>query len=319
MSGPVRFRVVPHEDGLTLIQLLGQRLRGASLEECRRLVKIGAVHIGRLRVRIPTTRVTVGERITAYPSALETDDLDPSILRFVHRDPAFVVLDKPAGTPVAATRSNAHATLSERLRRQLEEEGVKRPYVGVVHRLDQGASGLVLFTTRSAVNASLQRRFAEHRIERIYRVLVHGDPPTTQHCSAPIVALPGGRGVRIASEGEHRAQTAHTEFRRLVPRHARPGTALLEATLTTGRTHQIRIHLVHLGYPVVGDRRYGLGETEANEPCLHLHAASLAFTHPLEGTPLRFESDLPEWALSDEVEPTGVQGPDATEGSTAST
>ncbi len=290
---PVRFRVVPTEDGMMLAQIVARRLPHLDPKQGKALVKAGAVYMGHLRVRIPTARVATGERITVYPEALAHEEIDPSTLVVVHRDPAFVVLDKPAGVPVAATRDSARGTLAEALRRRLASEGLVRPYVGVVHRLDRGASGLVLFTIRDIANKSLHKQFVEHRIARTYRVLVEGDAPAEAVCEVPLVALPGAEGMRAATSGEPRAKPARTLFRRVQPQQPREGTSLLEVVLETGRTHQIRIHAATLGHPVVGDRRYGNGK-EGDR--LHLHAWRLAFEHPFDGTPVDLQAELPDWA-----------------------
>jgi RluA family pseudouridine synthase len=293
-SRPVRFRVVPQERGTALGALVGDRLPGLGRREGVELVKAGAVYIGHLRVRVPSTRVTEGDRITVYPDALEIDELDPGeALRFVHRDPAFVVLDKPAGVPVAATKATARGTLSEALRRKLRAEEVERPYVGVVHRLDQGASGLVLFTIRGVANKSLHRDFESHDIARTYRVRVVGDAPESFECDAPLIEQPGSDSMQVAKSGQARAKPARTEFRRVEPALDIPGTSLLEVSLVTGRTHQIRVHAAHSGHPVHGDRRYG--ESDAGR--LHLHAWRLQFDHPLDdGVQLDLQTRLDPWA-----------------------
>ena len=290
---PVRFRVVPTEDGMMLSQIVSRRLPDVDPAKGKALVKAGAVYMGHLRVRIPTARVATGERITVYPEALGHEEIDPSTLTIVHRDPSFIVLDKPAGVPVAATRDSARGTLAEALRRRLADEGLVRPYVGVVHRLDRGASGLVLFTIRDIANKSVHKQFVEHAIDRTYRVLVEGDAPAELVCEAPLVALPGAEGMRVATSGEPRAKPARTSFRRVQPEHPRAGTSLLEATLDTGRTHQIRIHAATLGHAVVGDRRYGNGSEGER---LHLHAWRLAFAHPADGSPIDLHAELPDWA-----------------------
>lgn len=302
MSRPHRFRVVDSEDGTLLHHLVARRVPGLGTTEAKSLIRGGAVYVGHVRVRLPTVRVTTGERVTVYPEALADEPLPLDLVRFVHRDPEFVVLDKPPGVPVAQTRQSARGTLAEALRRQLEHEGVLRPYVGVVHRLDQGASGLVLFTTRSVANKSMHKLFAEHRIERCYRVRVVGDPPAVLRCEAPLVELSHGR-VRVARDGEPRARSAATELRRVEPVLAevegRPA-ALLDVTLETGRTHQIRVHAQTLGFPVLGDRKYGErpGEHDhEHEPSrLYLHADRLRFAHPRSGEPLELRAPLPDWA-----------------------
>ncbi|MBC8069567.1 MAG: hypothetical protein IAG13_14615 [Deltaproteobacteria bacterium] len=291
MSRPVRFRVVPGEEGMMLGHLVARRLPKTSVEQGQELVRAGAVYMGHLRVRVPTVRVAAGERISVYPDALEAAELPVDIVRIVHRDPDFVVLDKPAGVPVAATRESARGTLSEALRRLLEAEGVVRPYVGTLHRLDRGASGLVLFTTRSVANKSVHKQFAEHTISRRYRLRVHGEPASSFECALPLLELHSGSSK--VAEGNPHARAARTRFVRREPAIAIAGTALLEAELDTGRHHQIRVHAAALGHPLLGDRRYG--QDDAGER-LHLHAFELTLEHPEDGRPIVVRGELPEWA-----------------------
>jgi RluA family pseudouridine synthase len=320
MARPLRFRVVPQEEGMMLGHLVARRMHGTPLDAAKALVRAGAVYMGHLRVRVPTARVAAGERITVYPEAAEAEELDIAELRFVHREDLFVVLDKPAGVPVASTRESSRGTLAEALRRRLEADGVVRPYVGVVHRLDRGAAGLVLFTTRSVANASLHHLFANHAIDRRYRVLVHGEPAASLgeqfDCDLPLLELHSGNSK--AAPGNPHARAAVTHFRRLRARTPIAGTTLLEAVLETGRHHQIRVHAAALGHPVVGDRRYGGahandddGErddadgSDRHHAALHLLARELQFEHPLASSadvPARARIHLfaqtPAWACS---------------------
>jgi 23S rRNA pseudouridine1911/1915/1917 synthase len=283
--------VIPNEEGQTLTILLSRRLPDTTRSRAKEIIKAGGVYVNKLRVRIPSVRVVAGERITVYPDASAVEDLDPESLRFVHRDPSFVVLDKPAGLPVSQTKQSARGTLAAALRAKLESEGVTRPYVGVVHRLDLHASGLVLFTIRGVANKSLHQQFTKHSIERDYRVLVHGQCEAPISCDASLHVVQGRR-VRVVEKGDERAQSALTHFRPL--RSGPDGTTLLEARIETGRTHQIRAHAAHLGLPIVGDRRYGRNDDEAS--LLHLHAHRLRFAHPLSGELLDLSSELPNWA-----------------------
>jgi RluA family pseudouridine synthase len=294
---PVRFRVVPTEEGMMLGHLVARRLPNMGVEQGRDLVKAGAVYMGHVRIRVPTVRVAAGELITAYPQALEHAPLTEDAVVFVHRDPSFVVLDKPAGIAVTATRESARGTLSEALRRTLEREGMVRPYVGVVHRLDQGASGLVLFTIRSIANPSMHRQFVEHGIERSYRLLVHGRASDEHSCDVPLLIGRSGN-VRVAEPGDPRGRSARTDFTRVQPRHPVADTSLLEARLATGRTHQIRVHAAALGHPIVGDHRYGPDDGRPNDTDtgLHLHAHRLSFEHPIERTWVDVRAALPDWA-----------------------
>lgn len=296
-----RFRVVPQEGGLSLRNLLSRRLPQLDRRRAADLIRAGGVYVNRLRVRVPSVIVVEGERITVYPAALDAAPLDPETLVFVHRGEDFVILDKPAGVPVSATRETSVGSLSQALVHRLESEGVRRPYVGLVHRLDRGASGLVLFTIRGVANKSLHQQFREHRVERCYRIRVRGEAPESLRCDAPLIRL--ASGVKIGSAADGHALPATTHFRRLAQlADGEAPEALLEATLETGRTHQIRAHAAHLGLPVLGDRRYGNPDDRGER--LHLHAHRLAFAHPLTKQALRFESTLPAWARGPGEQPS---------------
>lgn len=288
---------------MTLRNLLVRRLRDTSKDAASEIIRAGGVYVNRYRVRLPQVRVAPGERITVYPEAREVEPMDAEAVRVVHRDPAFVVLDKPVGVPVTATRDRARGTLTEGLIRLLQSEGVPRPYVGVVHRLDQGASGLVLMTIRGVVNKSVHKQFAEHRIERRYRLGVTGPAPEAPiTCERPLL-IRRNAGVRVVDPGTAGAMPAVTHFGTLEAGRSVPGLegtySLLEARLETGRTHQIRAHAAASGFPVVGDRRYGDKGASSSGPAaegLFLHAHELSFDHPLTGEAVHVVSDPPTWA-----------------------
>jgi RluA family pseudouridine synthase len=303
---PKRFRVIPTEQGMSLRNLLVRRMRELDREAASKLIRAGGVYVNKLRVRLPQVLVAPGERVTVYIEALAAEPLDPARLKFVHREADFVILDKPAGVPVSPIRETAVGCLSEALIHALAAEGVSRPYVGVVHRLDRGASGLVLFTVRSVANKSVHKLFVEHSVRRGYRLRVRpkpgaGAPSAEIRCDAPLVKLREG-GVAIADPGTSGAMSAVTYFRHVaeVPplRGSGPAEHLLDAELETGRTHQIRVHAAHLdlGFPIVGDRRYGDPTTTEAHERLCLHAWTLDFVHPQTGAPLHFEAPLPDWA-----------------------
>lgn len=193
---PKRFRVVPQEQGTTLRNLVVKRVGGLDRERAATLIRAGGVYVNRLRVRLPQVLVAAGERVSVYLEALDAEPLAPERVVFIHRDDDFVILDKPAGVPVSPIRETAVGCLSEALIHTLEAEGISRPYVGVVHRLDRGASGLVLFTIRGVANKSLHKQFRDHEIRRGYRIRARSEsgqaPPAKFSCDAPLIKLRDG-------------------------------------------------------------------------------------------------------------------------------
>jgi 23S rRNA-/tRNA-specific pseudouridylate synthase len=184
-------------------------------------------------------------------------------VREVYRDRWLVVIDKPSGLPSQAGR-DGRPGVYERL---LETE----PYVGLHHRLDTPASGLLLLSLHRKANAALAEGFREHQIARNYRVWVLGDP------------------------GEEGAWEAPLDGRRALTRWARlrgGRTSELRVSLETGRTHQIRRHATEAGHPVLGDRRHG-GAAGSLWARLALHAEELALKHPITGEALRVLAELP--------------------------
>jgi RluA family pseudouridine synthase len=312
---PVRFRVIPVEQGLSLRNFLNRRMRDLDRGQCAELIRRGGVYVNRLRIRLPQVVVAPGERITVYREALDAEPLDPAGLVFVHREADFVVLDKPAGVPVAAVRETSVGCLSEALVSRLEHEGVKRPYVGVVHRLDRGASGLVLFTIRSIANKSIHQQFREHRMGRRYRLRTHAidasrEVPSAITIDTPLVRLRGG-GVQLGTAGGQDSIPAVTHLHHVARLELAEGRIehLWDAELETGRTHQIRAHVASIGFPIVGDHRYGpggrisSGEDDEDEQDPHerllLHAWMLDLEHPSSGAALHFETPLPAWGQRD--------------------
>ncbi len=180
----------------------------------------------------------------------------------VYRDRWLWVVDKPAGL---ATQDDGGDDLVSLLRPQV-------PYLGVHHRLDQPASGLVLFTTHESVNAAIAEGFREHKIRRTYLAVLDGD------LEAP---------VTWAWKVDGKNARTHT-----APLGRAGGRTAVELTLETGRKHQIRVHAALAGLPLVGDRRYG-GDSGRAWPRLALHAARLALDHPAGAGPLAIEAALP--------------------------
>lgn len=213
-------------------------------------------------------------------------------------DEALVIVDKPAGLlAVASARGAEEDTALRRMHDYARHLDPRRPYVGVVHRLDRDTSGALAFALSPAARDALRALFRAHRIERRYVALVQGRP----RGDGGEIDLPIHQGYvagrrRVAREHEE-ALPALTRWRVL---ERFPDAALLELQLETGRQHQIRLHLAHAGLPVLGDPVYTEAARRAPTRRLHvpvprqmLHARVLGLAHPITGEAVRVESPLP--------------------------
>ncbi|HTR73590.1 MAG TPA: RluA family pseudouridine synthase [Solirubrobacteraceae bacterium] len=209
----------------------------------------------------------------------------------VYEDRHMLVVDKPAGLVTHPARGHREGTLSQLLA-PVAAGGPDSERAGIVHRLDRDTSGLLLVARSEEAHGRLQRALAQRRVTREYLALVHGRPPAkTGTIEAPIGRDRRER-TRMAVDGSHprEARTHFTTERALGP------YTLLRLRLDTGRTHQIRVHLQAIGYPVVGDPAYGRRGGTDEELGLErqfLHAARLSLEHPFTGEPFEFVSPLP--------------------------
>jgi 23S rRNA pseudouridine1911/1915/1917 synthase len=186
------------------------------------------------------------------------------VIQVRYRDRWLLVADKPSGLPTQAGREGGPSLYGW--------VGDQVPYAGLHHRLDQPASGLVLFTLDAAINEPIARGFRDHTIRRLYAAVLDGDVVDTTW-QRPIERQPARTDVRVLGHGQ--------------------GTTAAELRLHTGRTHQIRVHAAMAGRPVLGDRRHG-GDAGRRWPRLALHARSLAFRHPATGEQLTVRSPIPD-------------------------
>ena len=207
--------------------------------------------------------------------------------RIVHLDEALAVVEKPAGLVVHPAPSHTGPTLVDQLA-ELLGGGTEPERPGIVHRLDKGTSGLLVVARDDAAHAALQEQVRERLVERVYLALAGGRLASrTGTIDAPIGRSPRQRHRMAVSGAASRQARTHFEVRELLPRET-----FLEARLETGRTHQIRAHFAAIGHPLTGDPTYGGAERYGLERQF-LHAHRLAFTHPVSGERLSFESPLP--------------------------
>jgi 23S rRNA pseudouridine1911/1915/1917 synthase len=207
----------------------------------------------------------------------------------LYEDEHLIVVDKPSGVVVHPARGHQTGTLVQALTGRAA--GGEDPWrAGVVHRLDRETSGLLVVAKSEAVHRSLKALLAARDITREYLALVEGRPPSrTGTIEAPIGRDPRDPTRMAAGGNAPREARTHFEIERALPR-----TTLLRVRLDTGRTHQIRVHLQAIGLPVVGDPVYGSpGGTALGLERQFLHAARLAFPHPVTGEAIDIESPLP--------------------------
>jgi len=221
------------------------------------------------------------EPLTVEPEAIP--------LEILYEDHDLVVVNKPRGMVVHPAAGNYHGTLVNALLdhcRDLSGIGGKiRP--GIIHRLDKDTSGVLVVAKNDFSHLALAAQLKARTMKRIYKALVHGNPPQNGRIAAPIGRHPVLRKqMAVVATGK----TAVTNYRVLEYFKA---YAMLELKLESGRTHQIRVHLSHLGYPLVGDPVYGHHRERAPIQGQALHAAVLGFTHPRSGENLEFSSEIP--------------------------
>lgn len=209
--------------------------------------------------------------------------LDP---RVVHEDDSILVIEKPAGLVVHPAPSHKGPTLVDWLGERAAGGAPERP--GIVHRLDKDTSGLMVVARDDHAHGELSRQIAERTLERTYSALVEGRLSSrTGTIDAPLGRDRRRRTRRaVRGAGEREARTHFEVVEQL------PADALVEATLETGRTHQIRVHFAAISHPVAGDPEYGTAGRHGLQRQF-LHATRLALTHPVSGEELAWASEPP--------------------------
>lgn len=261
-------------------------------------------------------KVAVGEVFTiSLPEPEAWDVVAQDIpLTVVFEDPHLLVIDKPVGMVVHPAPGSPDQTLVNAVLHHAGDSlsgigGEKRP--GIVHRIDKDTSGLIVVAKSDAAHQGLAAQFADHSIERVYYALTHGVPsaadPRVMGLSA--VAAESGGILRVTAPiARHKHDRKRQTVVKSGGRHAVTrvkveedfgSAALVSCRLETGRTHQIRVHLSHIGHALIGDAVYGrarklkLAGEVVSFPRQALHAAVLGFSHPITKARVRYESELP--------------------------
>lgn len=311
---PLDITVPPGAEGERIDRLMANSLPDRSRSFLKRLIEGGCLtasdNSGRTIVE-PSYRVKPGERFLLYiPASVDPDPVGEDIpLDVVFEDEDLIVINKPAGLVVHPAPGNLTGTLVNALIAHCGDSlkgigGVRRP--GIVHRLDKDTSGLMVAAKTGPAHEGLTKQFSDHTIERAYAAFVWGMPnPSHGALEGNIGRSPRNRKkMAVLPAG---GKTARTNYRTEAA-YAAGAVSLVECRLETGRTHQIRVHMAHLGNAVIGDPVYGGGATRARQALLTdevadlisrlgrqaLHARLLGFEHPLTGEFQRFETALPD-------------------------
>jgi 23S rRNA pseudouridine1911/1915/1917 synthase len=310
-------KVAGDEGSARLDRVLAVRQPALSRSRLKALILAGSVTAGGAAIRDPAYHVAAGDTITIdVPEAVAAEPRAEDIaLDIVYEDEDIIVIDKPKGLVVHPAAGHETGTLVNALIAHCGASlsgigGVKRP--GIVHRLDKDTTGLMVAAKNDRAHKSLTEQFADHgrtgEMRRGYMAFVWGVPNRQRgSVDAPIDRHPHAREKMAVRESGRQAVT-HWEIRETFNgRDGKPVAALLACQLETGRTHQIRVHLAHIGHPLMGDAVYGphfktkashLGP--ASQAALAglgrqaLHAYLLALEHPETGEILHWEADLPQ-------------------------
>jgi len=285
--------------GARLDKFLGERCPELSRTHAQKLIAEGLVTVNG-RVARASLKLNTGDKIDVTippeaPSHLTPEEIP---LKIVYEDSDLMVIDKPPGLAVHPAPGHPAHTLANAVAGRLpelaeEDEDSQRP--GIVHRLDKDTSGLILVAKNRVAQANLSEQFKNRTVDKYYQVLVKGKlKPETGIIEANIGRDPRNRQRMAVVTGGREARTDYRVIKYI------GDYTLLEIKPETGRTHQIRVHLAAIGFPVVGDATYGMPSPHLSRQ--FLHAAKIRFQLPSTGEWVEFQSPLPadlEQALRD--------------------
>ena len=301
--------VAEHEAGQRLDNYLIKILKGVPKSHIHRIIRAGEVRLNKKRCK-PDSRIQTGDLLRIPPvrtaekqrsSENRAQAVPAREFTIIYEDDALLVIDKPAGTAVHGGSGVSFGVI-EQIRRARPEAG----YLELVHRLDKDTSGLLMIAKKRSALVKLHEAIRNDHPKKIYLALGVGKLPNDSfHVKLPLFKYTGAQGekmVRVSEDG----QSAHTIFRvlnrfsdDLLHQVGLSHLTLVQATLKTGRTHQIRVHLQSQQCPIAGDERYG--DYQANKRLqklglkrMFLHAAELHLDHPLTGEKLILKAPLPQ-------------------------
>jgi len=289
-----------------LDRIIAEKIDGVSRALAVKLLEGGNVYSsGSGKIDKPSYKPFENETITVFipsPKTLLNTVSENIDLTIVYEDPDIIIINKPSGMVVHPAAGHHSGTLVNALLHHTKDlsgiGGVIRP--GIVHRLDKDTSGLILIAKNDFAHQNLSAQFKDRKVEKIYYAIIYGEIIKKRFA----VNLPIGRSetdrkkMAVLVNSTSKAREAFTEFETI---EAKKGFTLLKAIPKTGRTHQIRVHLSHIGFPIMGDKIY------VSEKIIHsrkglphefsrlwLHAGGLSFNHPRSGERLEYQTGIPE-------------------------
>ncbi|MBU1125765.1 MAG: RluA family pseudouridine synthase [Candidatus Omnitrophica bacterium] len=290
-----QLQVLPEESGsridLVLFSFFKKQNAGFSRMFVQQLIRIGNVSCGQQIIVRPHYKVKALDAIRVLVEEKTCDEIrgEDIPLDIVYDDAFLAVLNKPPGLVVHPAPGNATGTLVNALIHRFKKLSTVNPHrPGIVHRLDKETSGLLVIAKDNATHLNLTAQFSAHSITRVYVALVKGKMEfDEQVIEVPIGRHPFRRKNMAVGFGEH-TKFAKTLYRTLTRFN---DLSLVELRPYTGRTHQLRVHLAHIGHPILGDEKYSQNNDFGR---LYLHARLLGFVHPGTDKYLEFSSKVPE-------------------------
>lgn len=286
-----RFEVVPADKGKRLDKFLVENLpKTFSRVFLQKLIAGGHILVNKTGAK-PNHRILPGESIDVVIPEATVSGIEPEKikLKIIYEDDDLLVINKPVGMAVHPAPGSGSKTLVNALLGHCKKlsgiGGVLKP--GIVHRIDKDVSGLLVAAKTDRAHHALAEQFKEKTASRVYYAVVKG----VVQLDNGIIDLPIGRSDRdrkkmaVSFERSREAVTRYKVLERF------KSATLLEITLGTGRTHQIRVHLSYIGYPILGDLKYGTAMADFKRPALH--AKILGFTHPVTKKYMQFKTELP--------------------------
>lgn len=274
---------------------LSMNVESLSRSYIQKLIKEGQVEVNGKRTAVKKQLLKLGDQVSLQlpkPERLAAEAENIPI-EVIYEDEQLLIVNKPQGMVVHPAPGNYTGTLVNALLYHCQDQlstinGIIRP--GIVHRIDKDTSGLLMVAKTDVAHRALAEELKAYKSERIYYALVQGSFKTLRGSIQTKMARSSVNRLKMAVSKEGKEAITHYEVIKDLG-----GFSLVKCQLETGRTHQIRVHMQHIGHPIIGDPLYGPQQCKLKHEGQLLHAASLGLTHPTTGAFMRFEVPLPDY------------------------